>query len=316
MLVPNLLSAAVRPERGIPADAKYSIVNGIAVIPVVGDLTQYASDETTGYDWIKVNFLKALRDPKASAVVLSLNSYGGEVAGCFDLVDLIYESRSVKPLLAICSETAYSAAYAIASACEQVMVPRTGGVGSVGVITGHVDISGSLAQQGIAVTLIYSGARKSDGTETAPLTQTARAQFQRDVDAIGELFVATVARNRGLSQKAVRDTQAATFMGPAGVDIGFADAVMCPDDAFMAFAAQLQEADSRAPNPPAKGKAKALPTGAVVDTLHAERVSTTAATSSNAAAQAVQPTDAQAVAKSWERAMQRASTGFHDRGAV
>ncbi|WP_052391655.1 S49 family peptidase [Paraburkholderia bannensis] len=242
MLVPNLFSTAVRPVRGVPADTKYGIVHDIAVIPIAGTLTQHATDDTTGYDWIKANFLQALADSKANAIALVIDSDGGEVAGCFDLVDLIYASRAVKPLLAICSETAYSAAYAIASACEQVTVPRTGGVGSVGAISSHVDISGSLAQQGIVVTLIHNGDHKADGVETSPLTLTARARFQRDVDAMGELFVTTVARNRGLSFKAVRATQADTFLGQAAIDVGFADAVMSPDAAFIELATQLREA--------------------------------------------------------------------------
>jgi ClpP class serine protease len=43
-----------------------------------------------------------------------------------------------KPIHAILTENAYSAAYAIASAADRISVPRTGGVGSVGVITMHL----------------------------------------------------------------------------------------------------------------------------------------------------------------------------------
>jgi ClpP class serine protease len=67
-----------------------------------------------------------------------------------------------------------------------------------------------------------------------------KARFQADIDTMGELFVATVARNRGLTPDQVRATQAGTFLGAAGVDIGFADAVMAPDEAFGALLASLQ----------------------------------------------------------------------------
>jgi ClpP class serine protease len=56
---------------------------------------------------------------------------------------------------------------------------------------------------------------------------------------MGELFVQTVARNRNLSAAAVRKTQATTFLGAAGVEIGFADAVMAPDEAFESLLAEL-----------------------------------------------------------------------------
>lgn len=226
---------AARGSSASPADSTYSLVHGVAVIPVVGALAQYASDTTTGYDWIKATFLKALHDPKAKAIALVIDSGGGEVAGCFDLVDLIYGSRAVKPLMAICAEHAYSAAYALASACERVSVPRTGGVGSVGVIAAHTDLSGMYRSMGVEVSVIHHGDRKADGHESAPLSPEARARMQSDVDAMGDLFVGTVSRNRGLSIDAVAATQAGTYMGQSGVAIGFADAVLSPDDAFLAL---------------------------------------------------------------------------------
>lgn len=221
------------------ADLKYTTVHGVALIPISGALAQYTTDTNLGYDWIKSNLLTALQDSGVKAVALLINSGGGDVAGCFDLVDFIYGSRWFKPLLAICSEHAYSAAYAIASACEQVVVPRTGGVGSVGVIAAHTDISGSLEKKGLAVTLVHYGNRKADGSETRPLAPDAHARMQADVDAMGELFVETVARNRGMTPDAVRATQAGTYMGQAAVDVGFADAVMSIDDAFYALLAEL-----------------------------------------------------------------------------
>jgi signal peptide peptidase SppA len=221
------------------ADLTYTTVHGVALIPVQGALTQYTTDSNIGYDWIKANFLKALTDSGVKAIALVIDSGGGDVAGCFDLVDFIYGARWVKPLLAICSEHAYSAAYAIASACEQVTVPRTGGVGSVGVIAAHTDMSGSLEKKGIAVTLVHYGNRKADGSDSRPLAPDAHARMQADVDAMGELFVETVARNRGMTPDAVRAMQAGTYLGQAGVDIGLADAVMSVDDAFYALLGEL-----------------------------------------------------------------------------
>jgi hypothetical protein len=79
-----------------------------------GTLRPYSG--MTGYDGIRQNFLTALEDPAVRAIVLDIDSPGGEVAGCFDLVDTIYAARGEKPIWAILDESAYSAAYAIASA--------------------------------------------------------------------------------------------------------------------------------------------------------------------------------------------------------
>lgn len=225
-------------------DRAYAVVAGVAVIPISGTLVHKSGYlqpmcGMTGYDGIRANLSMALEDPGVKAIMLDIDSGGGEVAGCFDLVDAIYNARGIKPIWAILSESAYSAAYAIASAADKITVPRTGGTGSVGVICAHVDFSRALEKEGITVTMIHYGARKADGSEYSPLSKEALARYQADVDEMGELFVETVARNRGMPAARVRATQATTFLGAAGVAIGFADAVMAPDEAFRSLLAEL-----------------------------------------------------------------------------
>lgn len=222
----------------------YEVAAGVAIIPVQGTLVQKLGSMRpysgmTGYDGIRANLSMALNDDTVRAIAFDIDSPGGEVAGCFDLVDDIYRARGDKPIHAILSESAYSAAYAVASACDKIYVPRTGGTGSVGVICMHVDFSKALGAAGIAVTMIHYGARKADGHSEIPLTKEALAHFQADVDTMGELFCDTVARNRGIAASKVRATEAGTYMGAAGVQIGFADAVASPDQAFQSLLAEL-----------------------------------------------------------------------------
>jgi signal peptide peptidase SppA len=222
----------------------YTVCEGVALISIEGTLVQklgclHPYSGMTGYDGIRALISMALEDDSVRAIVLMVDSPGGEVAGCFDLVDSIYNARGRKPIWSILAENAYSAAYAIASATDRIIVPRTGGTGSVGVICAHVDFSKALGAAGIEITLITYGDRKADGNEYAPLSKAALERFQADVDTMGDLFVATVARNRNISTAKVRSTQASTYMGAAGVDVGFADAVMAPDEAFRSLLAEL-----------------------------------------------------------------------------
>ncbi len=231
-------------EPGANPRSGYDVVGGVAVIPVAGTLVQKLGtlrpySGMTGYDGIRQNFLMAMTDPDVRAVVFDIASPGGEVAGCFDLVDTIYEARGEKPIWSILNESAYSAAYAIASAADKVIVPRTGGTGSIGVIWMHVDWSKALTNAGVKVTFITYGDRKADGHPEIPLSKEALARFQTDIDTMGELFVKTVARNRNISDKKVRDTEAATYLGADGVRLGLADAVMAPDAAFRALLEEL-----------------------------------------------------------------------------
>ncbi len=218
-------------------DTGYDVVEGIAIIPVQGTLVQKLGtlrpySGMTGYDGIRACFLRALNDGEVKAICLDIDSPGGEVAGCFDLVDEIYAARGSKPVWAILSESAYSAAYALASAADKIIVPRTGGVGSVGVIVMHVDWSQKIKNDGLQVTIITYGDRKAESNPYEPLSETARKAIQSDIDEMGRLFVSTVSRNRGITEKTVRDTEAACFLGADGVQLGLADQVASPDAAF------------------------------------------------------------------------------------
>lgn len=218
-------------------DTGYDVVAGVAVIPICGTLVQKLGSlrpysGMTGYDGIRQAFLTALADPEVSGICLDIDSPGGEVAGCFDLVDDIYNARGEKPIHAILSENAYSAAYAIASAADRISVPRTGGVGSIGVITMHLDWTQRIKEDGLKVTIITFGSRKAEGSPLRELSEEAFNAIQQDINAMGELFVSTVARNRGMSAKVIKSTQAASFMAADGVEIGLADEVCPPDAAF------------------------------------------------------------------------------------
>ena len=163
----------------------------IAVVPVVGPLVARS-------DWLSELFgaksygdvgdaiEAAFADPTARAVLLELDSPGGEVGGLFDLVDRIASLReeSGKPLWAVASETALSAAYAVASAADRIYVTRTGEVGSVGILAVHVDESAADAMAGLKWTLIHAGARKIDGTPHEPLSGPSFAAIQADVDML------------------------------------------------------------------------------------------------------------------------------------
>jgi len=145
----------------------------------------------------------------------------------FDLADRLTSLRGSagKPLWAVASESATSAAYAIASTAERIYVTRTGEVGSIGVVAAHVDQSGADGKAGLAWTFIHAGARKLDGNPHEPLSDPARTAIQEDVDALYDQLVDLVARNRSLAPEAVRGTEAAIYRGRAGTALGLADRV-------------------------------------------------------------------------------------------
>lgn len=219
------------------SEAGYEVEIGVAKIDVdgttvmkLGSLRPYSG--MTGYDGLRENIMEALNDVRVRAIMLDIDSPGGEVSGLFDFVDFLAWANTQKPVYAVLTESAYSAGYAIASAARKIYVPRTGGTGSIGVIWMHCDFSQAIKDAGVTVTFITRGALKADGAEELPLSPEARARAQADIDTIGGIFEATVAQNRGLSEKKIRDMQAGTFLGADSVKQGLADEVMSPDAAF------------------------------------------------------------------------------------
>ncbi|MHC6082109.1 S49 family peptidase [Ralstonia solanacearum] len=219
----------------------------IAVIPIHGTLVRRtvgleAESGLASYTAIGDQLDAALADPGVAAILLDVDSPGGESGGVFDLADRIRAAAAVKPVWAVANDMAFSAAYALASAASRLFVSRTGGVGSIGVIAMHVDQSVKDAQDGIRYTAVFAGARKNDLNPHEPISDAAQAQLQAEVDRLYGLFVATVANNRGIAAEAVTATEAGLFFGQDAVAAGLADDVGTFDDALAQLTASLSPA--------------------------------------------------------------------------
>ncbi|WP_096701336.1 S49 family peptidase [Magnetospirillum sp. 15-1] len=206
--------------------------DGIAIVPVIGTLVARsgylgAASGLTAYSDIAESIEAAATDPGIRAILLDVDSSGGEVGGLFDLIDHIQAIRTQcgKPIWAVADEAALSAAYAIACTADRIYVTQTGEVGSIGVVAVHRDESGADAQAGLAWSFIHAGAAKVDGNPHQPLSDSARATLQADVDALYGKFVALVAKCRKQPPEAIRSTEATVYRGDQAVAAGLADKV-------------------------------------------------------------------------------------------
>lgn len=236
--------AEVDSKRSTAAERIFEENAGVAIIPVTGTLTKswglnpYSG--FTGYDGIKAKLVAAMEDDSIDAVLLDIDSPGGAVAGCFDLVDLIYAFRedNVKPIAAIANEMACSAAYAIMSAASPDLrfVPRTGEVGSIGVLMMHTDVQAALQQAGVKVTIFRAGKHKAEGNAYEDMSKETVDRIQATLDEMRDLFVNTVARNLtrpgedvNAWKKTIRETEGLTYIGQHARVIGLVDAVGSED---------------------------------------------------------------------------------------
>lgn len=217
----------------------YIVENGVLQVPVKGMLMHgfpfAAFGMATGYEYIVRAFERGAADPEVEQIAMIVNSGGGEVAGNFDAVDRLYALRGSKPMVALVNEHAYSAAYSLASAMDRIVMPRTGGVGSVGVVTAHIDRSEQLEKAGMKITFIHAGKHKVDGNPYEPLPEAVKNRMQARIDGLYNIFITTVARNLGLSEQAVRDTEALTYSAEDAVASGLAHEIRAFDEALAAL---------------------------------------------------------------------------------
>lgn len=245
--------------------APYELVDGVAVIEISGVLVHRGawigqSSGQTSYEGIAAQLAAAASDPLVGGIALEIDTFGGEVAGVFDLADAIRAARTAVPVWAFVAEHAFSAGYALASQADRIILPRTGAVGSIGVVVMHADFSGQLSDAGVTVTLIHSGAHKVDGNPYEPLPDPVRARIQDEIDGLRGLFAETVGAGRGrrLTADAALATEAECYRGAEAVAVGLADEVSDPASAFAAFTALVTGRGSgRATSPRRTAQSKA-----------------------------------------------------------
>ena len=222
------------------------VQEGIAVLPILGTLVRRASyigaaSGLTSYHDIEAMAEAAFSDPQVRAVLLEIDSSGGEAGGVFDLAQHLRQlaQTSGKPLWAIADEAALSAAYAIAAAADRLWLTRTAEVGSIGVVAVHVDESVADAKAGLNYTFLHAGAHKVDGHPHAPLPAPVAADIQADIEQLHTQFIALVAGFRRLTPEAIRDTEARVYRGEAAIQAGLADQIGTRAEAITALQRQL-----------------------------------------------------------------------------
>lgn len=216
-----------------------TISRSVAVLPIVGTLAKRMGmlEESSGgmsTDRIGQEIDRLIADDQVGAIVLDIDSPGGESFGVQELSDKIYQSRGTKPIVAMANPEAASAAFYIASAADEFSVTPSGWVGSVGVVCVHTDLSALNETLGAKVTYIHAGKYKVEGNSDEPLSDETRQYYQDQVDSIYEQFVKDVARNRGTSTANVKRMygEGRMIRAKEAKESGMVDRVETLDDAI------------------------------------------------------------------------------------
>jgi len=201
----------------------------------------------TSYEGLAAQIAMAMDDSSITAVVVEIDSPGGEVSGLGDCARALAALADAKPTVAILTDTACSAAYMLAAACRQIWLPSAGQAGSIGAITMHVDTSRAMDKAGLTVTTLHAGAHKADGSPFAPLPPAIADAVRADLESVRrEMSIFIGQRRPALGEAGALATEARVYMGQAAVAAGLADAVVHPAEAFAQFVAAANPAAAAA----------------------------------------------------------------------
>jgi capsid assembly protease len=207
---------------------------GVAVLPISGVISAKANMFTRVSGGASAQLLQQQvesmrQDPSVRAVVLDMDSPGGNVLGIPALAESIRALAAEKPTVTCCTGTMASAGYWLGSAANAVYISGlTDYVGSIGVVASHSYDPKAAAKQ---TTEITAGKYKRMGSENAPLSAEGKAYIQAQVDEIYRVFVDTVAQNRKVSAEQVLAHMAdgRIFIGQQAIDAGLVDGVSTVD---------------------------------------------------------------------------------------
>ncbi len=217
-------AVAARLGRPLDNSRTVSVRDGVALIPVTGPIFRRANLFTeisgaTSVEILATDLATAAADPTVRAIVLDIDSPGGQATGISELAGQIRAiDRTAKPVTAYVDGMAASAAYWLASAAGRIVTSDTGLLGSIGVVGTYK------AEKDAPIKIISSVSPLKQAT---PDTEAGRAEMQRVIDELGTLFVSAVATNRATSpERVITDFgRGGVLVGAEAVKVGMADAV-------------------------------------------------------------------------------------------
>ncbi len=181
---------------------------------------------------------KLADDPSVKALIVSINSPGGSVAGGEALHDAIVRVAAKKPVVAVMGGLAASAGYMIAVPADRIFAREATLTGSIGVLMETGEISGLLGKIGISADAITSGPLKDQPSYTKPLTEQGRAVLKGLVMDMYDQFVGMVAAGRHMPPDRVRElADGRAYTGRQALPLGLIDQIGGERDARVWLAA-------------------------------------------------------------------------------
>jgi len=219
-----LLAAILIPLILIPRPA----VDKIAVISLSGTITTESSSlffgSTITPELVRDYLTKAEEDTAVKAIVLRIESPGGEIAPCQEILWEIERVKETKPIVVSMGGTAASGGYYISTKAAKIVALPTTMTGSIGVISQVMNIEGLLEKLGIQIETFKGGKYKDMYSGFREMTPEEEEIMQGMVDEYYEQFIDVVAEGRELSREEVRNLATGQiYTGTEAKELGLVD---------------------------------------------------------------------------------------------
>jgi protease IV len=185
----------------------------IAVLDIDGIITSRAIDQS-GYnmvDVIKAQLKRAEEDEKVKAVILKVDSPGGEVLASDAIARAVAEfqkKRHGKPVVCSMGSLAASGGYYVSAPCRWIVAHDLTITGSIGVIMSTWNYRGLMDKVGLRPETFKSGKYKdmlSGSREPDSITPEEREMIQALIDGTYGKFKSVVAEGRKLAHEQNKD---------------------------------------------------------------------------------------------------------------
>ncbi len=220
----------------------------IAVIYAVGDIGNgEGNDETIGSDRLSATIRKARLDDKIKAIVLRVNSPGGDALASEEIWREVSLAKKSKPVIVSMGDLAASGGYYISCAADKIVAQPNTLTGSIGVFGLLFNAEKMLKNKLGVTTDIYKTNPYTDmGTIARPLTSSEAIILQKEVDRIYDVFTRRVAEGRGMSQAMVDSLgQGRVWSGINALQNGLADTLGGIETAISIAAKQAKLTEYR-----------------------------------------------------------------------
>jgi capsid assembly protease len=225
----DLEAVAAKLGRPLENRARYiTLRDRVAIVDVIGPLFRYANLFTeisgaTSLEVLATELNAAVENPNVDAILLNVDSPGGEANGVNEFAAMVRDARKKKTVCAYVGGMAASGSYWIASAAGKIFADESAFIGSIGVVARFRDNRSAESRQGAQTIEIVSS--QSPNKRVDPATDEGRSHIQQRVDDLAQIFVEAVASNRGTTaEKVLADFgQGGVMIASKAIEAGMVD---------------------------------------------------------------------------------------------